>query len=107
MDDEKDMNDVYELCAEIRRKEQFWQKYIFQIVTLAFLAGGVYLTVNNVQAQAEETKAKVEKLEQEASQKELATQQRLTRLETRQDTIISNQEKQNLLLNEILKELKK
>ena len=60
-----------------------WDKHILQIAAIDFLAGGGWMTLSQVQAVAEENKAKIE-LESARSQE---IEKKLVRIETKQELI--------------------
>ena len=60
-----------------------WDKHILQIAAIIFLAGGGWMTLSQVQAVAEENKAKIE-LENARSQE---IEKKLVRIETKQELI--------------------
>lgn len=102
----QEIAEIQSSVNKIEKKEQFVQKYVFQLVTIIFLAGGGWMTLNNIQALAEENKASIEKVKQEEQARDSKSEYRLTRLETRQEEILKNQDEQNHKLDEILKELR-
>lgn len=96
---------------DIHEREQFWQKYIFQIIIIIFMAGGGWITLSNVQALAEDNKEAIEEAKEEAND----VTEKLARIETKQEYIQrdleqakevarANSEKLDRILEELRKE---
>lgn len=95
---------------EIHKKEQFWHKYVFQIILLIFVAGGGWVTLDNVQALAEENKQQIakEKEDTNAIKEDIitirVTQEYIKRdLELAKEVAKENSDKLDAILNELRK----
>lgn len=100
--------EIIERISRIENAEKPIQKYVFQIITIAFLAGGGWLTLDSVQALAEDNK---EAIEAEAK-KTNDIDKKLIRIETTQEqmkrqldeaarTAKENQRKLDQILNKL------
>jgi len=106
MDNQKQLDDIQSSVHTIEKREQFWHKYVFQIITIVFVAGGLWANSLNVEALAEDNRKEITHVKVEAQNKELILTDRLARLENTTDTLKKGQEAQQKLLEEILKELR-
>lgn len=94
----------------IKHAESPFRKYALQLITVVFLAGGGWVTIDKIDALAEENKEKVEKLEGEQRD----DGERLIRIETKQEQtqdaieeIKAEQAVQREKLDQILEELRR
>ena len=84
--EDKEINDR---LRAIEKAEQPLQKYLFQLITIAFLAGGGWLTLDSVKAMAEDNEAAIE----HETQKTNEIDKKLVRIETTQEQIKRELEK--------------
>lgn len=85
--------------AEIKKAESPFQKYALQLITIVFLAGGGWFTLDSVKALAEENKTEIEE-EQERAQE---IEKKLVRIETKQEQIAEDVDEVKEKLDAILK----
>jgi hypothetical protein len=94
---------IVDKVNDIHRSESFFHKYIFQIITLIFLAGGGWITLNNVEALAQDNKEQIEE-DQEVTR---GINEKVIRIETKQEAIENQVEENGDKLDQILEELRK
>jgi outer membrane murein-binding lipoprotein Lpp len=80
MDDSK-LDTLEAKVDAIAKAESPLNKYLLQLITLVFLAGGGWMTLSNVQALADENKAKIE----QAATSTATIEKKLVRIETTQE----------------------
>ena len=64
MTEEKRLEHIEGQLDHLAKKESFFQKYVFQIVTIVFLAGTGWMTLDNVKAVADDNKARIEQVKE-------------------------------------------
>jgi hypothetical protein len=84
-------------------KEETVYKFIWQIFIVIFLAGGGWVTLNNVEADVQENKELIDKQEK----RDDGVDKKLERIETTQKHITTELDKQDAKLDAILEELRK
>ena len=92
-----------EQLNKVAKAEQPMQKYLIQLLTLIFLAGGGWVTLSNVNALAEDNKARIE--EQESRDNEV--EKKLVRIEVRQEQIKEDIKEMQETNRQILDEVRK
>ena len=75
--------DIQKALDYIEKKESFIQKYGFQILTLVFLAGGGWVSLENIDAIAQDNKTKIER----SAEREQDIKQELTAIKVRQEVM--------------------
>lgn len=88
---------------KIVEAESFFNKYALQIVIMIFIAGGGWITLQNVDALAQENK---ESIEQEKSRAQ-EIEKKLVRIETQQEQISKDVEENQETLKAILNAVQK
>lgn len=101
MNDKTD-KEVQEKLDMVLKSEQFWNKYIFQLIAIVFIAGGGWMTLSNVQALAEDNKDAIQEQERE---NDLITE-KLARIEVTQQHIKDELDEQKELTKEVLEAIK-
>lgn len=89
--------------AMVAKAEQPFQKYFLQIVMIIFVAGGGWVTLSNIAALAEDNKEEIEATKEQAQ----VVENKLVRIETRQEQIIMDIAEQKVISEKILEELRK
>ena len=92
-----------EQLEKVAKAEQPIQKYLVQLLTLIFLAGGGWVTLSNVNALAEDNKARI--TEQEDRDNEV--EKKLVRIEVRQEQIKEDIKEMQETNRQILDEVRK
>lgn len=100
MDDDK-LEHIEKQLAEIKKAESPLNKYILQIITIVFLAGGGWMTLDGVQALAEDNAEKIEHEEKQLVEQD----KKLIRIETRQEQMKEKLEEQDDKLDKIIEKL--
>lgn len=95
--------EVQEKLDRVLEKESFVQKYVFQLLAIIFVAGGGWMTLDNVKALAEDNKEAIEQQEQDTGD----VKEKLARIETTQEHIKDELEEQKELTQEVLREIRK
>ena len=103
MDDETEKR-----LERIENAEKPLQKYVFQIITIAFLAGGGWLTLDSVKALAEDNKEaimaeheKTNEIDKKLIRIETTQEQMRKQLEQAARTAQENQRKLDQILNKL------
>ena len=102
------MDDIEKRLERIENAEKPLQKYVFQLITIAFLAGGGWLTLDSVKALAEDNKQSIEAEHEKTNE----IDKKLIRIETTQEqmrkqleqaarTAQENQRKLDQILNKL------
>jgi len=73
----------------IAKAEQPMQKYLIQMITIVFLAGGGWMTLDSVKALAEENKAAISEEHEDVAE----IDKKLVRIETKQEQMKAQLEK--------------
>ena len=88
---------------KIVEAESFFNKYALQIIIMIFIAGGGWITLQNVDALAQENKESIE--EEKARSQEI--EKKLIRIETQQEQISKDVEENQQTLKAILNAVQK
>ncbi len=88
---------------DIHKSESFFHKYVFQILTLVFLAGGGWMTLSTREDAVADNETKIEQNQQEAKD----TKERLITLETNQKYIAEDVKETKEITQQILEELRR
>jgi len=87
---------------DIKRHEAPLRRYFLQFIILVFIAGGAWITLDNVEAMAEDNRDKIELQEKRDDD----VDKKLERITVTQEHIKEELDDQGEILDEILKELR-
>ena len=101
MSEERDSYESYQHNREMRAG--FKMEWLLQIITIVFLAGGGFVTLDNVKALAEENKEDIA----EDKKTVAAIEKKLVAIEVKQEDIKEDLEEQDKKLDKILEKLER